>query len=170
MDSKNILYSRFGFDIALVDEKHGPDIFRMLSPTRLSRKDRTPEKYAEDRRGLKSDINFALTEYNYNSIGIFKDDKLLGISFSSITDENSPWLGYFYIEPEVRKTKAMIVLLNYLMNHLYKGFMIEIGATNTEDYKKMIRQLPIVVGYSVFKEGVAERLSAICDTGSGETK
>ena len=157
------LYSKFGFDVRLLEKKDNVEMFKLLEPVKLDRA-RVPEMYAMDRRVLKGEIVFALTEYNYNSVGLFKDDELIGISFSSIIkEEQQPWLGYFYVKPEYRKTKAPVMFINYIINHLYKGFIIQLGSTNTSLYGKLVRALPGLVGYSVFKKGVAERLSKICD-------
>ena len=170
MAYNKILYSRFGFDIKLLDMSDGTNIFKLLAKAKLDRTDRNPEMYSHDRRILKEEIRFSLEKDNYNSVGIFNCDKLIGISFSSfIYEENEPWLGYFYIEPEYRKTKASVVLINYLVNHLYKGYRMQMGDTDITHYGKLIQHIP-VVEYSVFKKGVAERFARICDSGSGEEK
>jgi len=166
MSYENILYEKFGYEIKLLEKKDGIDIFRLLSPVKLDRKDRIPEMHSHDRKILKDEIVFALEDYNYNSVGLYRNGELIGISFSNmIDDEDQPWLGYFYIQKEHRKGKGSVVLLNYIINHLYKEYTIQIGATDMKLYGKVIRYVPILE-YYIFKKGVAERLSRICDSGS----
>jgi hypothetical protein len=157
------LYSKFGFDVRLLTKDSKGKAFKILAPNMLSKKGRHPSLYAKDRRVLKNEILFALTKDNYNPIGLYKQDKLIGISFSSVQeDDGNPWLGYFFIDTKYKKTKAMIVLLNYLINHLYKGFRIRIGHTDTSEYGKLIKKIPIPLGTSVFADSVAERVSKVC--------
>ena len=165
-----ILYDRFGYTVKLLTVKNGSDIFRLLSKAKLSRDGRNPEMYSHDRRILKGEIMFSLTEDNYNSVGLFNEDELIGISFSSvIEEENQPWLGYFYIKDTYRNSKASVVLINYLINHLYKGFIIQMGDTDTQRYGKLISHVPIME-YSVFNNGVAERFAKVCKDPIIETK
>jgi len=158
-----VLYSKFGYDVMLLERRHGIEIFRLLEPARMNRSKRTVYEYSKDRRELKGEIRFALHEPRYNSVGIFKDDVLVGISFSNINeDDKSPWLGYFYIAPGSRNSKASVVLINYIVNHLYKGVIVQIGNTNDFEYKKLIRSFPGPLDFAVFKKGVAERFAKIC--------
>ena len=159
----NSLYTKFGYEIVLLERKHGTEIFELLQETRIPRRGRTASQYANDRNVLKGEIKFALMEPRYNSVGIFKDEKLVGISFNSITeDDHAPWLGYFFIEAGSRKTKASIVLINYITNHLYKGVRVQIGNTNTFEYRKLVRELPAPINFSVFNNGVVERFAKLC--------
>ncbi len=157
-----ILYEKFGFKLKLLQKENGKDIFKLLSPGKLDRS-RGIEMYSKDRRVLKKEIMFALTKINYNPIGIFKNDILIGISFSSITEEEkTPWLGWFLIDPNFRKTKASIVLLNYIINHLYKGTIIQMGPTDMSDYGKIVRPLPKLLEFSIFNDDVSDRLLKMC--------
>ena len=157
-----LLYEKFGFQIKFLTKEYGAEIFRLLADSKLS-KDREPEMYAKDRRILKNEIRFALTEKNYNPIGLFKNNILIGISFSSIVkDENIPWLGYFFIHKNYRKGKAFIVLANYIINHLYKGLRVQLGPTDMSLYKKVVKRLPKILEFSVFQDDLGPRLKRIC--------
>jgi len=157
-----ILYEKFGFQLRLLNKDDGIDIFRLLSTVKLSRQ-RGIEMNSKDRRVLKKEIMFALTKPNYNPIGLFKNDKLIGISFSSVTEEEkTPWLGYFYIHKDNRKGKGSIVLINYLINHLYKGAIIQMGATDLSLYGKLVKPLPALLEFSIFNSDVGPRLKRIC--------
>ncbi len=168
----DILYEKFGYEIKLLERKHGTEMFEMLSSIRLPKRiGKSADQYASLRRALKNEIRFAIEEKNYNSVGIFENDRLIGISFNSVnTKINQPWLGYFYIEPGKRNGKAGVVLMNYLLNHLYDGYIMRMKTSLDEPYSKHIRMLPDLIGYAVFKEGFKEKLSRICDTGSKEEK
>ena len=157
-----LLYNKFGFELRILQLDDGKDCFNLLSSSRLDRH-REPEMYAKDRRVLKGEILKALTDKYYNPIGLFKHDNLIGLSFSSVSkDDGAPWLGYFYINKKYRNGKGFIVLINYLINHLYKGAIIQMGPSNDSLYKKLIRPLPKILEFSVFKPEVSDRLKKIC--------
>lgn len=163
---KNLLYKKFNIELKILEKENGSDIFRLLSPVKLERKDREPEGYANDRQRLKNEIVMFLEKPEFNPIGVYYNNELIGASFSSyIEEEGAPWLGYFYIKPEYRKGKAPVVLIHYLINHLYKGKVIQMRPSNTGEYSKLIRTLPKMLGFSVFKDGIAERLQRICKDG-----
>lgn len=157
-----VFYEKYGFQIKLLEREHGTEIFRLLSSTFLD-KSRNTEMYSKDRRVLKKQIIFALNEDYYNSVGIFKNDELVGISFNSFVEpEMVPWLGYFYIKKSNRKRMASAVLMNYLMNHLYKGYRIQIGSGDMSDYKNRVTQLETLIGHSVINDSLGPRLAKIC--------
>ena len=162
MMQNKILYTKFNFTIRLLTKDNGTEVFKLMSKYMLPKKGRNPSLYAKDRRVLKGEILFALTKHNYNPIGLYKNNKLIGISFSSVSDDGNPWLGYFFINPEFKKTKGAPVLLNYLINHLYKGFKIRIGHTDTTEYKKLIKVLPLPLNIAVFKDDIYRRVAKVC--------
>jgi hypothetical protein len=163
MAYEKIFYSRFGYYIKVLEKCDGADIFKLMKPAKLDRKDREPEMYSHDRRVLKGEINFALEKDNYNAIGLYKDEKLIGISFSSFDkEEQQPWLGYFYIEKKYRDGKASVVFINYLVNHLYKGYRIQMAESDVSKYGKLIKNVPLM-GYSIFTNEAIARFAKICD-------
>ena len=165
-----VLYECFGYTVKLLEKHHGTEIFKLLKEVRLNRNTATPEMFRNDRARLKGEIRTVLSEKRYNPIGLYDKNKLIGISFSSVLDdEKEPWLGWFYINPDYRNTKASVVLINYLINILYYGFTIQIGATGNIEYEKLITTPKNHNGYYVFKNNVGDRLKRIC-TSSGSEK
>lgn len=160
-----MLYSNFGYEVHLLCKSHLEEIYSLLSSHLLDRNRRSPEMYAKDKRVLVGNINFALGQFRYNSVGLFKNGTLVGISFSSVSDRNTPWLGWFYIDKAKQKSKASVVLINYVVNHLYKDFTIEIGYTDTTQYKNQIKVLPAPIPFGIFKEDFPKRLLRICKEG-----
>ncbi len=156
-----VLYNKFGFELKILEKKDGRDIFRLLSKAKLG--ERTGMMRTKDRDVLKGEIRFALTKENYNPIGVFKDNKLIGVSFSSMVEgENVPWLGYMFIHKDHRNGKAIIVIMNYLINHLYDGMKIQIGPGDKSLYQKVVKPISKVFHFELFKDDFGPRLKKIC--------
>ena len=160
-----VLHTCVGFEVRLLEKQHGIAIFKLLEPDALDRQAVTPEMYYQDRLTLKEEINFALYRKNYNSVGLFKNNVLIGICFSSITDDDQkqPWLGYFYVENSYRKTRASSMLMNYILNILYKGYTVQVGPSGSSKsmYDKLIEFKALEGGYYAFKDEVSKRLAKI---------
>jgi len=158
------LYDKFGFNVRLLERQHAKDVFVMLNNS----KDKTYKEIdaytrKEDRERLKSEIRRALDSFEFNSVGIFKDDELIGISFNSFDYEiRQPWFGQMYVKDEYRKTKAPLVLMNYILNHLYNGYTMRLRTSGSHAYNKHIRTLPIQLGYSIFNKDLNDRLKRAC--------
>ncbi len=166
------LYEKFGYYIKLLDDRDAIAMFVLLSGSRLHRESATAEQYSEDRKQLKEEIKFTLHNERYNSIGIYTDEGvLIGVSLSSISEEESlPWMGYFAVDKKYRTSRVSAILLNYVANHLYGDFNIQIGMDKNRMFGKLVRLLPIVLGYAVLLPETKKRIAKICneDTGSEE--
>ena len=160
-----ILYEKFGYTVQLLERKHGVDIYNMMVNSRVDRNNKSCLENETIIRKLKSEIRHAVDGEHFNSVGLFKDDKLLGISFNSIDENtNQPWWGYFMFLEDKTRTRAPLVLANYVLNHLYgaEGYVMGLETESGFIYEKEIRRLPLIVGYSVFKDGFKERIKKMC--------
>jgi len=158
-----ILYDKFGYTIQLLERKHGVEIYNMMIDKRVDRIEYSTIENDTRISVLKAEIRQAVDSSNYNSVGVFKDDVLIGISFNNIIDlENQPWLGNFMVKKGFYHTRAPLVLMNYILNHLYDDYVVQLASSLGNVWDKEIRQLPIEVGYSVFKDGVKERIKKLC--------
>ncbi|MCK5848969.1 MAG: hypothetical protein KAH01_07235 [Caldisericia bacterium] len=167
-----ILYECFDFTVKLLERKDRVEVFKLLKPIRLNKEGISTSIQSMDRAKLKSTVMSVLTEDRYNAVGLYNDqNELIGISFSSILDEddeNDPWLGWFYIKDKYRNTKASVVFINYIINILYDGFTIQIGSAGVLDYEKLIESEDINDGYEIFKKDVGPRLKKICNKSKTE--
>jgi len=160
-----ILYEKFGYTVQLLERKHGVDIYNMMIDSRINRTVLTCLQNETKIRKLKNEIRHAVDSAHFNSVGLFDDDELIGISFNSINPKiNQPWWGLFMVKKHKTRTRAPLVLANYVLNHLYgaEGYIMRLSTDSGFIYDKEIRNLPLVIGYSVFKDGFKERIKKMC--------
>jgi len=161
-----LLYECCGYTVRMLEKQHGIDTFALLGDILLpDRKSVGPEKYHSERYKLKNEILFAMTEPNYNAVGLFKKDELVGISFSSILEqENEIWLGYFYIHPDYRRTRCPTILIHYIANILYPGRTIQAGITGSDSAWLQYFKDPKEGGaYYILNDTTKQRSKRVCE-------
>lgn len=100
-------------------------------------------------RTIKREIDFTFNEDEHHFIGIEANGNLVGVA--TCNDENNiPWLGHFVIKKNHRKTKAMALLLYYIMGIVYPGKIIQTNPIgDTSDYENTIKKMPKELGFSI---------------------
>ena len=160
------LYSKFGYEVKLLESDNDAiNVFELLKEPRLiDRRKVMAEVYAEDRFILRQEILHSLRDNNFNSVGLFKDDKLIGISFNNVdTQTKYVSFGYMYIIPKLMATKAQLVLVNYIINHLYRNFTVQIDNRFNLMYHKLLYTFPKEIEFSILTKECVDRLAFLCD-------
>jgi len=159
-----LLYTKFNYSVQLLDfEESRSEVYTLLSSIELNKnKHRSFSLQNKDIRVLKQEIEFGFKTKYHTPLGLFKNKQLIGVCFTSLTDLGIPWLGYFRVIPELEKTKASIVFLNYIINHLYKDMKVQLGVRSTKKLHKRIRSYPAPLSFSVLKSDTINKLKYIC--------
>ena len=148
-----IVYDKFEYQIKKLEKEDGIEIFEYFTRYRLGDKKNTYE-YSKQRTKLKNQINEALNYKYHVPLGIYKEDKLIGICFSHLNKVNSeiPELTYFHIEPEFRNNISQYILFNYIINILYEDMNIRMKNNMFKEYGSIVRELPSIIGFSMFND------------------
>ncbi len=159
-----VLYRCKRYEVRLLEERHGKEIFRFLSKGILPKREKvTGEEYSAARHDLKATIRYALGQEKYNPVGLYEEGRLIGVSFSSIVKGENPWLGYLYMEPEKRNGRGYIVLMNYLLNELYYGFDVECNVNIDARYAKNVYTSMLGKGALRIQEEVYSRIGSLAE-------
>jgi len=152
-----IVYNKLGYQIKRFEKEDGIELFAYMIKNRMQNKTTDPNEvsaYSKRRKTLKFEVNEALNSKNNFPFGIYKNDKLVGICLSYITNEFNgyPVLKYIHIEDDYMDTLVPYVFFNFLMNIIYKDQHIKIKNGSLTKYGSIVRELPREIGFSIFNE------------------
>lgn len=136
-----------GFVVSELYREDTDEIFSVLK-TELG-KDSNKSVQNKKLRSIKREIDFTFNEEEHHMIGIKKDGILIGVA--TCNDEHTiPWLGHFVILEKYRKTKAMPLLLYYIMGIVYPDKIVQTNPIgDTSDYENTIKKMPKELGFSI---------------------
>ena len=152
-----IVYDKFGYQIKRFEKEDGIELFKYFIEYRVLSKKNNNE-YSNQRRKLKLQIREALNSKYHTPLGIYKDDKLIGVCLSNIYADQPeiPKLTYFHVDSKC--DQSMYILFNFLINILYKDMHIQIKNNYLNEYGSIVRKMPSLIGFSVFNENFKNNL------------
>ncbi len=148
-----IVYNKLGYQIKRFEKEDGIELFAYFSKYRLGDKKNTYE-YSKQRARVKKQINQALNNEYHIPLGLYKEDKLIGVCLSHLNKVNSeiPELTYFYLEPEYLEDESMYIFFNYIINILYEDMDIRMKNNMLKKYGSLVREMPKIIGFSIFND------------------
>lgn len=156
-----IFLSAFGFDIVEL----GPDNFQEtydVLEKELVRRNQNSTLISRDERILTNNLNFTFKTNLYYAVGLKKGDELVAVCLCNDSDD-MPWIGNLVIEEEYRMTKAVVVLMHFLLNMMFKDRNVSTGMKNIQQFEKHLMPPSNQLKFRVFDPRSAERFKVIID-------
>lgn len=141
-------FSAFGFDIIEIDETNKKQAYDILEVV-LVRKNQNYTLVARDKRILLNNINYTIKTNFYYGVGLVKNDEWVGVCLCNDSDKMA-WIGNLVIKEEFRKTKAVVVMMHFLLNILFKKENVSVGPKNTEQFEKHLLEPSNQLKFRVF--------------------
>ncbi len=154
-----IVYDKFGYQIKRFGKEDRIELFKYFTDYRLGNK-KESSNYSMQRASLKMEVNEAINAKNHNPLGIYKNDELIGVCLSSISNKIPivPKLNYINIKKEYMDGPAQYILFNFLINIMYEGESIKIKNGQLKKFGTITRRIP-ELGFSIFNNTFINNLN-----------
>ena len=155
------LFSAYGFSIRVLHKDDSDDIYRVFEEI-LVRKNVDSRQIGRDMRILQGEIKFALKNKRHVIIGLEKDGILVGAAMCNDSG-NIPWIGHLNILKKYRYSKAVLVLMHYIINILFKDKNVSVGKENVELFEKNLLPETTLLQIRIFNPDLGIRLQKLID-------
>ena len=155
------LFKAFGFSIRVLHKEDTDEIFRVFKPV-LVRNHFDQLVVNRDIRILQGEIRYALKNKKHVIIGLEKDGVLVGAAMCN-DDSDIPWIGHLNILKEYRGTKAVVVLMHFILNILFKDKNVSVAKANVKQFKKHLMPDTSLLKIRLFHPKSKERFQIIID-------
>lgn len=152
-------FSAFGFDVVEIQDKDIDDAYNILQEE-LVRKNLNFTLQKRDERILENNIKYTINNRFYYGVGLKKDNEWVGVCLCNDSDKWA-WIGNLVIKKEYRKTKALIVLLHFILNILFEKENVSVGIKNTEQFEKLLVEPNKEIKFRVFHPNTKIRCAEI---------
>ncbi len=155
------LFSAYGFDIRILHIGDTQDIFNVFEPV-LVNKNQNFTLVNRDIRILNGEIKYALKNKKHIIIGLEKDGVLVGAAMCNDSG-GIPWIGHLNILNKYRYTKAIVVLMHFILNILFKTKNVGVAKQNVQSFEKHLMPDTKLLKIRLFHPDSKVRFQTIID-------
>ncbi len=155
-----IVYNRYEYEIRTFERDDRIELFEYFLKNRVQNKEDS-SRYSMKRQSLKMEVKEAINANNHTPIGIYKNNELIGVCLTFVNKKmpQMPELKYMHIKKEYIDSMATYMVFNFIINILYKDESIKIRNGRLKEFGSITRELPKVVGFSIFNNTFINNLN-----------